>query len=74
VRWDELTREQLSALLPEALVVVPTGATEQHGPHLATCADALIAQTVVERAVAQADASIIIAPTVSYGASDHHLP
>ncbi|MGA8117003.1 MAG: creatininase family protein, partial [Actinocatenispora sp.] len=56
VRWDEATREELRGLLPEALVVLPVGATEQHGPHLATGTDALLAGTVAARAVSRAGA------------------
>lgn len=78
LRWAEQTRSDLSDVLPEALVVLAIGATEQHGPHLATGTDALLAQTVVERAAEQAAAEcprrLVIAPTLPYGASDHHLP
>jgi len=76
VRWNELPRGRLAELLPEAIVVVPTGATEQHGPQLPTGTDALLATTVVERAVADYEfpRPVIIAPTVSVGSSDHHFP
>jgi creatinine amidohydrolase len=78
LRWNESTRKELSDALPEAVVVLPIGATEQHGPHLATGTDALLASEVVERAVpaaaTKAERSFVIAPTLSYGASDHHLP
>jgi creatinine amidohydrolase len=76
MRWDELNRSQLSELLPEAVVVIPTGATEQHGPHLPTGTDALLATTVVERAVAghPYPRPVIIGPTVPIGSSDHHFP
>jgi creatinine amidohydrolase len=77
-QWQHTNRERLAALLPEALVVVPIGATEQHGRHLATGTDALIAETVARRS---ADAAgerssrpLVVTPTVSFGASDHHLP
>ncbi|HEX3816384.1 MAG TPA: creatininase family protein [Mycobacteriales bacterium] len=75
MRWDELNRRQLSELLPEAVVVVPTGATEQHGPHLPTGTDALMATTAVERAVAghSFPREVIVGPTVSIGSSDHHF-
>jgi len=75
-RWDALTRDELRALTPGALLVVPVGTTEQHGPHLATGTDALIATAVAERAAAAARApeTILLAPTLAYGASDHHLP
>jgi creatinine amidohydrolase len=75
-RWDALTREEIAVLAPEALLVVPVGSTEQHGPHLATGTDALIATAIAERAAAAAarPATILLAPTLAYGASAHHLP
>ena len=75
-RWDELTREELAELAPSALLVLPVGTTEQHGPHLATGTDALIAGAVAARAAAAAarPETILLAPTLAYGASDHHLP
>lgn len=75
-RWNALTREEIGALAPDALLVLPVGSTEQHGPHLATGTDALIAATIAERAAAAASRpdTILLAPTLAYGASDHHLP
>jgi creatinine amidohydrolase len=75
-RWDALTREEIRALAPDALLVLPVGSTEQHGPHLATGTDALIATAVAERAAAAAvrPETILLAPTLTFGASDHHLP
>lgn len=74
--WDELTREEVSALAPEALLVVPVGSTEQHGPHLATGTDAFLAGAIARRAANEArrPTSILVAPTLAYGASAHHLP
>jgi creatinine amidohydrolase len=81
LRWGELNRAQLANRLPEAVVVLATGATEQHGPHLATRTDALLAETVLERAAEHYRTRagperppLILAPTLPYGASDHHLP
>lgn len=75
-RWNALTREEIGAMAPDALLVLPVGSTEQHGPHLATGTDALIAATIAERAAAAASRpdTILLAPTLAYGASDHHLP
>ena len=75
-RWDALTRDEIAALAPSALVVIPTGTTEQHGPHLATGTDASIAHAIAERAAEAATRpdTILLAPTLAYGASDHHLP
>jgi creatinine amidohydrolase len=70
------TAPQLNALAAaDAIVIVPVGSTEQHGPHLATGTDALLVARVAERAAAAAarPATILLAPTLAYGASDHHL-
>lgn len=76
LRWDALTREEIVAVAHDALLVLPVGSTEQHGPHLATGTDALIASAIAERAAGAAarPATILIAPTLAYGISDHHLP
>jgi creatinine amidohydrolase len=78
VRWARTDREELRRLLPEGVVVVPVGATEQHGPHLPTGTDALIAQEIAWRAAQEAAVRshrpLLVAPTLAYGASDHHLP
>ncbi len=76
VRWAEATREELKELLPEAVVVLPVGATEQHGPHLATGMDALAAERLAEAGAERArrPATVVLAPALAYGASDHHLP
>lgn len=78
MQWREQTREHLSAVLPEAVVVVPIGATEQHGPYLPTWTDALLVEAVataaVERAQPAASRDLVVTPTIPVGASDHHLP
>jgi creatinine amidohydrolase len=78
LRWAELNREQLTAVLPPALVILPIGATEQHGPHLATGTDALLASTVAGRAAAiaagRSSRPLVLTPTLPIGASDHHFP
>jgi len=73
VRWSELDRQALDDLLPHAVVVLPIGATEQHGHHLATGTDALLIDHVVSRAAQQCHSRVVIAPTLAFGASDHHL-
>jgi creatinine amidohydrolase len=76
LRWDRLTRDQIAALAPDALVVVPVGSTEQHGPHLATGTDAALVTEIARRSAEAAvrPETILLAPTLAYGASDHHLP
>lgn len=74
-RLAELTRDELQRRVPGATVVLPTGATEQHGPHLPIVTDALVAETVAVRAteLASARADVLVAPTLPFGCSNHHL-
>ena len=78
LHWVELGREALSRTLPEAIVLLPTGSVEQHGPHLPTGTDTFLSLEVCERAAELAAASIkrdiLMAPAIPIGASDHHLP
>lgn len=76
--WSDCTRRLLSEILPEAVVVLPIGATEQHGPHLPTGTDALIVGAIAGQAIRRAAGSspreLVLAPTIPFGASDHHFP
>jgi creatinine amidohydrolase len=75
--WAECNRAVLGEILPEALVVLPIGATEQHGPHLPTGTDSIVVESVVvqgvQRAAGAAVRDIVLAPTIPFGASDHHF-
>jgi len=74
--YEEYTREELRAITPQALVVLPVGATEQHGPHLPVGVDTY-AVTHIAHAAAEALAGqipVLVAPTLPYGSSHHHLP
>ena len=72
----ELTRVEAAARAPEALVVLPVGATEQHGPHLPLATDTLIVEHVARAAadVASRDIDVLVTPTLPFGSSHHHLP
>jgi creatinine amidohydrolase len=61
--WPEVARS--------AVVLVPVGAVEQHGPHLPLDTDTVIAEAVA-RAVAAAVPDAWVAPPLSYGASGEH--
>ena len=65
--WPELGRLAARG----AVLVVPVGATEQHGPHLPVTTDADIAVAVVEAAAAT-DPLLVVAPVVAYGSSGEH--
>lgn len=73
--WNESTRGELNDILPESVVVLPTGATEQHGPHLVTGHDAMMVTTVALQAAdrASSECNVVLAPTLPFGSSQHHL-
>ena len=49
-RWDNLTRPEIEKLVQkDAIVIIPTGSTEQHGLHLMVGSDALISTALSER-------------------------
>jgi creatinine amidohydrolase len=54
-----------------AVLVVPLGACEQHGPHLPLTTDADIAEGVAAR-LAAARSDVVIAPVLAYGSSGEH--
>jgi len=54
-----------------ALLAVPLGSTEQHGPHLPLATDTDIAVALCRRLAAARD-DVLIAPTVAYGSSGEH--
>jgi creatinine amidohydrolase len=73
---EELTREEARTLAPDALVILPVGATEQHGPHLPVGTD-YFAVTHIARAAANklvGRIPVLVAPTLPFGSSQHHLP
>lgn len=76
ILFAELTRTELAELAPRSLVVVPLGATEQHGPHLPTGTDFFHAEWVARDAATRAagQISLVVTPTLPFGSSEHHFP
>lgn len=71
-----MTRAQLDALPGKAgaVVIVPTGAVEQHGPHLPVGVDALLGQAFLAAALAHvpAEVPVYVGPSLTYGKSNEH--
>ncbi len=72
----ELTRTEARAIAAETLLVFPVGATEQHGPHLPVGTDYLTIEHVTREAARTVanEISVVVAPTLPFGSSHHHLP
>ncbi|MFE9611716.1 creatininase family protein [Streptomyces sp. NPDC006012] len=76
VLWNHLTAPELRALADEdAVVLLPVGATEQHGPHLPTGVDDFLAADVCRQAalLASPHTSVVVTPSVWSGLSEHHM-
>lgn len=74
-RLEDLTGPQISKRIgPSSILVLPIGATEQHGPHLPLSVDTVIAHEVatamVDRCGDQLDAWLL--PTMSVSKSNEH--
>jgi mycofactocin precursor peptide peptidase len=65
--WPEVA----AAAQRGAVLAIPVGATEQHGPHLPLSTDTDIATALCERLAAQRE-TVLIAPPVPYGSSGEH--
>jgi creatinine amidohydrolase len=73
---QEVTRTTARAQAAETLLIFPVGALEQHGPHLPVGTDYLTVELLARRAAEQASSQIpvLVAPTLPFGSSQHHLP
>lgn len=56
-----------------ALLLLPIGATEQHGDGLPLATDTIRAQHVVQQVAAALDGNAFVLPSIGYGVSPHHL-
>lgn len=77
VVWSEHSSRALGNRLTEATLVLPIGATEQHGPHLPVGVDAMVAEQIALRSaerVTRDERPVLVAPPLSFGSSHHHLP
>ncbi len=72
LRWHQLTWEEIGALPARGMdaVILPVGATEQHGPHLGCGVDAEIALQLCHAAAARSGVPVL--PTLPYGCSIGH--
>ena len=75
MRFGDLTFEEVSALAADGgLAVVPTGCTEQQGPHLPVDNDTWFTETVLVDAAERVapDVSAVVPPTLPFGPTPEH--
>lgn len=72
VLWSSMTWEEIAQLRDRGMdaVILPVGATEQHGPHLATSVDCVTAERLAQ--AVSAETGIPVLPTLPYGCSLGH--
>ena len=57
--WKEFSKKK------DDVIILPIGSTEQHGPHLPTCVDSVLAEEFAYRIAEKING--VVAPTISYG-------
>ena len=76
VEWRRLRADELRERAQRnAIVIVPIGALEQHGPHLPSMVDWRCVHEVSHRAarIMEKSVPVVVAPTIPYGMSEHHM-
>ena len=76
IEWGRLKAAELAQVAKhDAIVMVPIGSTEQHGPHLPTQVDSRLVTEVAHRAARLMTAThpTIVTPTIPFGMSEHHM-
>ncbi len=73
-RYNRLTWPEMNeAIAMQKVVLLPTGSTEQHGPHLPLDVDSFLCEAVCMEAGRRAPDRILVLPIVSYGLNLHHI-
>ena len=77
VEWRKLRADQLRDLAAaDAVVILPLGALEQHGPHLPVEVDSMLGEHVAirtARLMQKAGVPVAVLPMLWTGVSEHHM-
>jgi creatinine amidohydrolase len=73
MNWQELTSSALGKMNRRTPVVLPTGAVEQHGPHLPLATDRMIVEHLCAGLNRELKNQVLILPMLAVGCSAHHL-
>jgi creatinine amidohydrolase/Fe(II)-dependent formamide hydrolase-like protein len=73
-RYNRLTWPEMNdAIAQQRVVLLPTGSTEQHGPHLPLDTDVFLAESVCLEVGRRLADRVLVLPPVSYGLNQHHI-
>ncbi|MCA1055210.1 creatininase family protein [Rossellomorea aquimaris] len=67
--WEEV-REALKTV---RMAIIPVGAHEQHGPHMAESCDSVLATEMAKKVAERMYPYVLVTPTINMGVSPHHL-
>src|SRR5215475_10609637 len=76
IEWRKLRADELrERARRDALVILPVGSIEQHGPHLPVEVDSMLGETVALRAAAKMvqREPVLVFPMLWTGLSEHHM-
>ncbi len=70
-----MTRDDFNKIAEEAIVILPIGAVEQHGPHLPVMTDVAIVNEIARKSGEKTakQEPVVLGPTIPFGFSHHHL-
>ncbi|XOV91557.1 MAG: creatininase family protein [Bacteroidota bacterium] len=71
--FTELNYRIINSSIDKKVVVLPLGAIEQHGPHLAVSTDFACVTEVAMGAERKLRDKMLVCPTLPFGSSHHHL-
>lgn len=78
ISWEKLSWPQIAELDRDCTtIIIPTGAIEQHGPHLTVDTDIYNADAIARAVATKANQGqkqrVLVAPPIWWGTSPHHL-
>jgi len=74
IYWGDYTTYEMKDFMErEPVALIPVGAYEQHGPHLAMNTDTVIAESICRVIVELGDTPCVALPAVWVGISEHHM-
>ncbi|HUG62406.1 MAG TPA: creatininase family protein [Methylomirabilota bacterium] len=70
--YAKLTFEEVRDADKDRVVILPVGATEDHGPHMALDTDTLLVGSIADGVARAAPDEVFVMPAIPYGFNEHH--